>query len=400
MKKRILICSHWMEIGGAEKALLGLLEGIDPLKYTIDLFLCRHSGELMKYIPKYVNLLPEDKAAASIAVPIRKVIRNKEYGIIVGRCVAKLVSLIYNKTHKISNSIVGIENSNRFTSIFVKKIGKGITYDVVISFLEPHYIAAKRANGEVKIAWMHTDYTAVGTDIKSNFRIWDCFDYIIAVSEKCAESFMLVHPALCHKLRTVENQLPLSLIIRQAQEFSVEAEMPSNGEIRLLSVGRFCAAKNFDNVPDLCRRIRGRGLNIKWYLIGYGGDEPLIRRRIAEAGMEDYVVILGKKENPYPYIRSCDLYVQPSRYEGNCVCVREAQLLGKPVVITRYPTSASQLEDGVDGVIVPMENEGCAAGIVKLLRDPEKMAQLSACCKQRDYSRRKEMEKLYRLMED
>ena len=116
--------------------------------------------------------------------------------------------------------------------------------------------------------------------------------------------------------------------------------------------------------------------------------------------MEDYVVILGKKENPYPYIRSCDLYVQPSRYEGNCVCVREAQLLGKPVVITRYPTSASQLEDGVDGVIVPMENEECAAGIVKLLRDPEKMAQLSACCKQRDYSRRKEMEKLYRLMED
>ena len=59
-----------------------------------------------------------------------------------------------------------------------------------------------------------------------------------------------------------------------------------------------------------------------------------------------------------------------------------------------------QLEDGVDGVIVPMENEECAAGIVKLLRDPEKMAQLSACCKQRDYPRRKEMEKLYRPMED
>lgn len=107
-----------------------------------------------------------------------------------------------------------------------------------------------------------------------------------------------------------------------------------------------------------------------------------------------------RRRTHIPISDPADLYVQPSRYEGNCVCVREAQLLGKPVVITRYPTSASQLEDGVDGVIVPMENEECAAGIVKLLRDPEKMAQLSACCKQRDYSRRKEMEKLYRLMED
>ena len=96
------------------------------------------------------------------------------------------------------------------------------------------------------------------------------------------------------------------------------------------------------------------GLDVYWYIIGFGADEQLIRRKIAECGMDGRVVLLGKKENPYPYIVACDLYVQPSRYEGKCVAVREAQMLGKPVVITNYATSASQLEDGVDGVIVPM----------------------------------------------
>ena len=142
------------------------------------------------------------------------------------------------------------------------------------------------------------------------------------------------------------------------------------------------------------------GLDVKWYLIGYGGDEPLIRQKIVEAGMEDRVIILGKKDNPYPYMRACDLYVQPSRYEGKAVTVREAQLLGKPVVITNYATSGSQLEDGVDGAIVPMDNAGCAAGIATLLRDPAQMQRLSENCKKRDYTNSAEVEKIYALMED
>ena len=141
------------------------------------------------------------------------------------------------------------------------------------------------------------------------------------------------------------------------------------------------------------------GLDVYWYLIGFGPDEPLIRERITEAGMEERVIVLGKKENPYPYLNACDLYVQPSRYEGKAVTVREAQMLGKPVVITRYPTSGSQLEDGVDGVIVPLDNEGCANGIISLLLDRKKMKRFSKTCQQRDYSNSTEIEKLYQLME-
>ena len=257
----------------------------------------------------------------------------------------------------------------------------------------------EKVKSRKKIAWNHTDYAILGPDKAYDRELYQKLDFVVSVSETCTGQLLKSYPELQEKAITIENVLSKRLIKLQAETSDVAAEMLNDGSIKLLSIGRFTNAKNFDNVPDICRRILEAGLDIKWYLIGYGGEEPLIRQRIQEAGMEDRVIILGKKENPYPYLKACDLYVQPSRYEGKAVTVREAQMLCKPVVITRYATSASQLEDGVDGVIVPMDNEGCAEGIVRLLKDPERMKQLSTVCAQRDYTNAGEVEKIYKCME-
>ena len=236
-------------------------------------------------------------------------------------------------------------------------------------------------------------------NIPSETVMWGKYDYIASISEEVSKSFLEVCPSLRSKLILIENILPERLIKRQAMELDVTKEMPVIKDgFRLLSIGRYCIAKNFDNVPAICSCLLKKGFKVKWYIIGFGGDEELIRQKIAESKMEEYVILLGKKENPYPYIRACDLYVQPSRYEGKSVTVREAQMFAKPVVITAYPTSGSQLEDGVDGVVVPMDNEGCADGIAKLLNDPKKMQSLSEACRRRDYSNQKEVEKLYELL--
>ena len=202
---------------------------------------------------------------------------------------------------------------------------------------------------------------------------------------------------MTEKIMVMENVLAENWVRQQSLE--PVTDMPKvAGQTNLLSIGRYSDAKNFDSIPWICKYVLESGLDIKWYIIGYGGDEAVIWQNIAEAGMEERVILLGKKENPYPYIKACDLYVQPSRYEGKCVTVREAQMLGKPVVITRYATSASQLEDGVDGVIVPMDNEGCAKGIAALLREPERLNRLSQACRSRDYSNRNEVERLYQIV--
>lgn len=399
-KKRILVCSHWLRIGGAERALLGLLQHLGESEHEVDLFLCSHTGELFSFIPDHVNLLPEDNNAACIAIPAKGALARGAVLVVFGRLWAKIRAKIYERRNNHpNNSNVAIEYSHLYTHRFVRKIKNNPPYDIVLSFLEPHYIPAFRVEAKCKVAWMHTDYSTISVDVKKGLEVWSQFDYIAAISERCAEAFSGVYPMLKDRIIVIENTFNTHIIEKQSAEFCPISEMP-DGPIKLLSIGRYCTAKNFDNVPDICARIRRAGLDIRWYIIGFGADETLIRQKIMDAGMQEYVILLGKKNNPYPYIKACDLYVQPSRYEGNCVTVHEAQILGKPVVITKYATSASQLEDGVDGVIVPMDNEGCADGIIRLLHDSQRMHQLSANCKARDYSNSNEINKLYGLLNE
>ncbi len=391
MKPSILIFSQAMELGGVERSLLGLLDSIDYDRYDVDLFLMRHSGELMPYLNPKAKLLPEIPQYASLAVPMVSLVKSGQFGVLCGRLRGKLAARRFDRKHPGEKpSVTALTYSHKYTLWSMPQIS-GKTYDLAISFLTPHYFARERVMARKYAAWIHTDYTALSFDRTAELVMWEGYDVICGVSEQASKSFQMAFPELEGKVQTVENILPKELICKQAEES--QNDMPSKGSLALLSVGRFCDAKNFDNVPDICRRLVADGLDVKWYLIGYGGDEPLIRQKIAEAGMEERVIILGKKDNPYPYMRACDLYVQPSRYEGKAVTVREAQLLGKPVVITNYATSGSQLEDGVDGVIVPMDNAGCAAGIAALLRDPVRMQQLSENCAKRDYTNSVEVEK-------
>ena len=397
-KPSILIFSQAMELGGVERSLLGLLDSIDYDRYDVDLFLMRHSGELMPYLNPKAKLLPEIPQYASLAVPMTSLVKSGQLGVLCGRLSGKLAARRFDRQHPSEKpSVTALTYSHKYTLRSMPSIS-GKTYDLAISFLTPHYFARERVRAKKYAAWIHTDYTALTFDRSAELAMWEGYDAICGVSEHTSESFQNVFPELAQKVRTVENILPRELTCKQAA--IPQTDMPAGDGISLLSVGRFCEAKNFDNVPDICRRLVAGGLDVKWYLIGYGGDEPLIRQKIDEAGMQERVIILGKKDNPYPYMRTCDLYVQPSRYEGKAVTVREAQLLGKPVVITNYATSGSQLEDGADGVIVPMDNAGCAAGIAALLRDPARMQQLSENCAKRDYTNSAEVEKIYALMEE
>ena len=397
--KKILIFSHWMELGGAEKALLGLLDTIDTDKYSVDLFLMRHSGELLKYIPQKINVLPENKKCASLAKPVKQLIKCGLVDIVFLRFIAKILAFIKKKQLKISGrSGIEIEYCHKFTKCVLPKI-LNEEYDMAISFLAPHYYVAEKVMAKKKIAWIHTDYSNVNIDIKSELKMWDKFDNIISISDEVTNSFVATFPSLENKITVIENIISKCYIDSLINEFDVNDEMKNDGSVKLLSIGRFGYAKNFDNVPHICKLINDSGLNVKWYLIGFGSDEGLIRQKIDEYNMQDKVIILGKKENPYPYIKACDIYVQPSRYEGKSIAVREAQILDKPVVITNYPTAPSQINDDIDGVIVPLENEQCAQEIAKLILDENKLINLSKNCTLNDFTGAEEIKKLYQLID-
>lgn len=398
MKKKILFIMPSMFIGGAERSLLGLFEVIDYAQYDVSLFLYRHEGEFLSYIPEQVNMLPPMGAYGTFDVPIRSLLFSQRW--IFG--IARLLSKVALKMHcLISGEKKGVWMSMQYTARYLLPLLPEIPgeYDLGVMFLGVADPLVQKVKARKKVAWCHTDYDALYPDKAMDRKTYQAMDCIVFVSDACRDKMVRFYSELFDKTQVIENILAEKLMTQQSGIPIDDMPSPKDGHV-LLSIGRYCNAKNFDNIPDICARLIQAGLDVKWYIIGYGGDEPLIRQRIADSHMEDRVILLGKKENPYPYIKACDLYVQPSRYEGKCVTVREAQILGKPVVITRYATSASQLEDGVDGVIVPMDNEGCAAGIAALLRNPEKMRQLSENCKNRDYSNAAEVEKIYQLMGD
>lgn len=396
MKKKIFIFSHAMEIGGAERALLGLLNSIDYSKYDVDLFLLKHSGELMPLIPKQVNLLPEISQYSAIMKPMVLALKEGQIKVVLGRLCGKLKAKLYDIKHTLNRSAVAIEYSHKYTVKYLPKVNNK-HYDIAISFLTPHYIVSEKVNADKKIAWIHTDYSTIELDVKSELAMWSKFDNIVSISDDVTRAFLSTFPSLENKIVKIENILSKDFIEEQADLFNVENEM-TDDSVKLLSIGRFCEAKNFDNVPEIASIIKSKGVDFKWYIIGYGADENLIKSKIAQYNMEDTVIILGKKENPYPYIKACDIYVQPSRYEGKCVAVREAQILNKPVIITNYASSKSQLQDGFDGVIVPMDNQGCANGIVKIIDDKDLQNQLIENTKKTDYTNSKEIEKLYKLI--
>ena len=399
MGKKIIIISHSLEVGGAERSLIGLLSSLNPKKVEIDLFLLRHEGELYSQIPPYVNIIPEVPAYTVLARPMKKTFKEGHYLLTSARLLGKIMAWLYDKRKRYSDSSVALEYSHKYTWRLMPEIMPEKEYDMAISFLTPHYIGVHKVRAKKRIAWIHTDYSSVQVNVESELTMWDAYDYIASISNSVTKSFLKVFPSLADKILLIENILPEKLIFNQAEAFSVDSEMLPKG-IKILSIGRFCKAKNFDSVPDICTRLIHFGLYVYWYIIGFGSDEQLIRRRIAECGMENRVILLGKKENPYPYIKACDLYVQPSRYEGKCVTVREAQMLGKPVVITNYETAKSQLENGVDGIIVPLDNQKCAEGILNLLKCDGLLDALVSNCRKRDYSNANEVKKVYRILEN
>ena len=396
MKKNILIYTYNLDIGGIERSLIALLNSIDYEKYNVDLYMFKHEGAFMKDIPDNVNLLEVDEITTYAGIPIVDVFKRGNFHIGFGRLKAKLMYLFRERI--LQQNVSGEYISQITYPLFIKKIKKLTKhYDIALSFYWPHYFVNNNVNADIKLGWIHTDYSKIFPNHKKELKMWNEMDYVVAVSEECKNTFLEYYPELTNKMIVIENILSEKHIRMKATKCNISKEIDFNGNT-ICSVGRFCEAKNFESIPQVCKIILEKGFNVKWYLIGYGPYEDKIRQSIKKANVEENVVILGKKENPYPYIKACDIYVQPSKYEGKCVSVREAQILCKPVLITNYETSSSQVEHNKDGLIVNMENESIADGIISIIKDNNLKEGLINYCKTHHFGNENEFIKIENLI--
>ena len=402
MKPRIFIAIHYMHLGGAETSLIGLLQSLDFNKVDVDLFVYSHEGEMMQLIPNYVNLLPENTAWSMFEKPMKEVLRRGYLRMFLARMRAKLRMKRYLKKHQPKDGAAIHGYLGEEVSKVLPDLHHLGTYDLAISFLNPHNFVLDHVLAKKKICWIHTDYTHIDVNAALELPVWSGYEHVISISEDVTKTFLQVFPSLKDKIIEIENILSPDYVRQRSGLIStdeIQKEMPvGDGFLNLLTIGRFSEAKKLEEIPAICRGIVESGVEVRWYIIGYGGSDEYIRREIAREGMQEHVFLLGKKSNPYPYIKACDWYIQPSRYEGKSVVVREAQMLCKPVIVTHYPTAPSQVQHGIDGVIVPMDIPGCVEQMVDALRNDTLKASIVEYLESHDYGNMTEVDKIYKLM--
>lgn len=394
--RKVLISSFDMEVGGVERSLISMLNNFDYDNNEVDLMLYSHTGDFMPFLTDKVNLLNEDKKYATFRKTVGQTLKEGNVSLGITRVLSKGIAKIKGKRNNISEyGIYQMQLMWKYALPFLPKIEK--EYDVAISYLWPHYFIAEKVKAKKKIAWIHTDYSIIETDISMDLKMWNKFDYIMAVSEECKNAFLKKYPSLDTKIKVVENITSPDFIRKMAEE-DIEENIKEDKSFKLISVARLSYAKGIDNAVRALKILHDRGLtNIKWYVVGYGGDEEIIKSLIKKNKLEESFILLGKKINPYTYIKFGDIYVQPSRYEGKAVTVGEAQILGKPVIITNYTTAKSQVRENIDGYICELSVEGIADGIEKLYKNKDLRERLADGCVSSDYSNNYELEKLYKI---
>lgn len=369
--KKIVFCLQTMVLGGVEKELITILKKINHLYDITLLLLYLEDTEVLNEIPNDINtiIIGVDKAyycGSTIELIKQRISKGKalEAGAIG---VKKLLK-------------IGMSHINTDISNIPELAG---CYDIAICYhihspLMMRYVIEK-ITARKKIGWIHNDFYGSTYPIQRLRKYVELYDEFVAVSKKVENEFQELCPWYSGETSTAYNYLDVDEIIRQSQEPIADKVFFDEPGVKLLTVGRFSEQKGIDLAIHAAAILKKKNLQFKWFLIGYGELEGVYRKLIKEHDVDSCFMILGRKSNPYPYINNCDIYIQPSRHEAFGLVIMEAKIFAKPIVSTDFDGADEQIDNGKNGIIVPLNDVSVLAeAISQLIRFPEKREALSS----------------------
>lgn len=376
--------------GGAEKALITMLNLFDYSRYEVDLFLFRKQGLFLPSVPTQVNLTDAGEKYklfdGSLTTCIKTSITRLDFAFAANR-------IRYSAALKSGNR-------KAIWSCIKKALPKPDKhYDIAVAYLEgtATYYCVDCVDADVKIGYIHNDYSKLGLDKDFDRPFFEKLDYLVSVSDECVKVLAETFPDFENKIKLMLNIVSPTMLDSLGKESAAEYETAVGK--KLLTIGRFSAQKGYDMAVDAAKILCDRGLDFKWFAIGKGDLQNQIVNRIKELQLEDRFILLGEKANPYPYIKNCDIYVQPSYFEGKSIAVDEAKIFAKPVVCTKFPTVYDQLEDNATALLAEINAESIAEKIETLLNSEELCKTLSENLKKEKTGNEEEIDKFYALME-
>lgn len=390
--KKILIVMTSLYNGGAEKSLVNLLNEMKPDKYQIDLLLFKRSGMFLQQVPSWVNVLETPESLKYLYTP--EILLKKSVSKTICRYIGTVVSKVFTNNLRAAKGM-------RWKYFYSNQIDKlQEHYDVALAYIsgEILYYVSEKVDADKKIVWVHNDYREAQHPKKYDLPHLKKMDNIVSISQRCVDILKEEFPELSQKVLMIPNITSSIVVHNRAGEF-YPTEYDKK-KFKILSIGRLFSQKGFDIAIDAAKLLKDRGMKFCWYIVGEGEEREMLEKQIKENHVQEFVKLLGSKENPYPYIKNCDLFAQTSRYEGKSVVLDEAKILAKPILVTDYPTVADQIEKNIEGHIVDLNAKSIADGIETLMKDSHMMNLFNENLSKREYGNQEIVKSYYTLIEE
>lgn len=364
MKKKIFFLLSAMNVGGVEKAFLGLLSIIPIEKYEIHVGFLQAKGGYMEYLPSHIRIHEINIFKKYWRIindpPIPYIKSLFKQGKIKDALVHSIIHFYFKLTgnrywfykYMLRNEPIMLEN-----------------FDIAIAFAGPSqaidYYICEKVNAPIKCGWIHFDVTKFGIDKGMTRCLYQQYKKIFIVSQTAKEKFDRIFPKLKNKTEVFYN------IVSKEQVKELALKGPTFTDnfqgVRILTVGRLSAEKGQDIAIQALKILIEKGYNAKWYFVGDGKLRKECELLAARLGITDYVEFLGTKTNPYGYMKDCDIYMQPSRHEGFCITLAEALCFQGPIVSTNFTGAEEQLASRKNGIVTKMSASDISEGIMKVL---------------------------------
>lgn len=381
--KKVAIVTKKMVTGGVERCLINMLK-----KYStcceVTLFLMSNGGELYDEIPSNVNI---------VVIPDLNISVKKRMLIYLSN--GELFNLI-----KYLFTIVKIKQTDNFAeqcrllSSTLPDIEQyfdiAISYHVPVSFTVVYTLNHIKA--KMKYVWFHVDPKNMGINLYEMRKEHKQYDRIIGVSEYISKEVIEMEPENKEKVQTIYNCYD----IKEINSKSKEVINIHNSDFTFVTVGRLCNQKQQFIIPKIASLLKNDSINFKWYLIGDGQDHNKIKSLITKYHVEEEVFIMGNKNNPYPYMKMCDIYIQTSNFEGFCTTTLEAKILGKVVITTDVSGAKEQFINRVNGLIVKNNSNDIYNAIKMLINDKNLYEFISNNVKTFKYKESDEYDKIFK----
>ena len=365
MRKKILFMIGILDTGGVSKSMLSLLDVVDKEKYDISLLVMNTSGAFTNQIPSGVRVLSDNKLTSLTSgwEGIKDLLsfqKNTGFHPLLAFC-----SLIRLMLSLFDKSTAGI-----FLSRILPKITDE-SFDLIVDYngQQDMYYMVDKLCGKKKITFFHNDYRKWSYYEKADRKYFGKVDGIYSISPECTDALKEVFPEYSERVYLMENISSPLLINKFAEEAIEGTLLPSHHEIVIVSLGYICLRKGSDLAMQVARKLKEAGVDFEWWFIGEIMNDWDYVGFVKKKGLEDNVKFLGIKSNPYPYIKSADLYVHLSKFEGKSIALDEVKILCKPIVVTNFSTVHDQFEDRVNASICQMTVDDIFRTVLELSND-------------------------------